>query len=796
MLTLALNSLRFRKGSFAGAYAVLLAAAALVCACGTLMVTGLLGHVGPERYAGAPVVVAGDPQSHFVKGNGKHKSKPNTARALVPPDVAARVAALPGVRTVTEITVPAVLQGVRASGHNWAFAALASGRAPRDGEIVVESGRARAGDRLTLLTPSGARAFTVSGTTESTTEPTFYLSPADAARLAPRPGFTAIGVWPASAAPAVERALRGTGAVAATGDDRGRLEFPASGAARTKLVSMGAALGGTSLFVAVLAVVGTLGVAARQREREFAVLRAVAATPRQLRALVGREALVLGFAAAAPGAAAGLLLGRVLHRVFVHYGAIPANQPMVTAPYAPLAAVALTVVAAFAAARISARRITRLRPVEALGEAALAPPRTPWLRLLAGVVALAGAVTLTLVLSTIHSEAGSGPVTPLAALLGATAVALLGPLLARAVLGPLAAPLERAPGAVGLAAAQVRSGPRRVAAVMAPLTLMTALAATLLFAQTTLAGAAADQARDGVTADYVVGPAVPASGAAALRRVPGVTAVTEVLHTRVRAVSGPYSVQGVTPDGLAATADLGVTSGSLADLGAGTVAAREGIGKRVGDTLSVSMADGTPVKLRVVAVYRRGLGFGDLTMPHQIVAAHVDNPLGTVLVAAPGVPRAALARAVADLPGVGVLDRAAAPGPADGGTAVNCLALGMIIGFAAISLVNTLAMDVLTRVRELALLRLAGATRRQVLRALRLETLAALAAGTVLGGGIAAAALTAYAAGMTGSAAPHVPASGVAALVAATTALALLATALPARAALRAAPVQALAARE
>jgi putative ABC transport system permease protein len=110
--------------------------------------------------------------------------------------------------------------------------------------------------------------------------------------------------------------------------------------------------------------------------------------------------------------------------------------------------------------------------------------------------------------------------------------------------------------------------------------------------------------------------------------------------------------------------------------------------------------------------------------------------------------------------------------------------------------VNTLAMSVSERVREFALLRLVGATRRQVLRMLRTEALAVLFIGTALGSGVALAVLSAFSVGMTGSAAPTVTPLVYVSVVAVAGLLALTATALPGRAALRPLPVSVATAKE
>ncbi|MGO4757082.1 ABC transporter permease, partial [Streptomyces sp. 2MCAF27] len=171
VLTLALKTLRHRKAAFAGAFVTLLCAAALVTACGMLLETGLRGRVAPERYAGAPVLVAGDQYVHQTihKSNGKtkHKAKPIAERAWIPASLAQRLRRSPGVReVVAEVTfpvsTPASAKTGPAQGHGWDSAALtpftlASGHAPKAADEVVVDARsgARVGARLPVLTSAG-----------------------------------------------------------------------------------------------------------------------------------------------------------------------------------------------------------------------------------------------------------------------------------------------------------------------------------------------------------------------------------------------------------------------------------------------------------------------------------------------------------------------------------------------------------------------------------------------------------------------------------------------------------------
>ncbi|MFG2297998.1 FtsX-like permease family protein [Streptomyces sp. NPDC048603] len=852
MLRYALQTVRDRKAGFLGAFVALMCAAALITACGTLLETGLRGRIATERYAATPVIVSADQNVHQTrvkekkgKTKVKHKAKPVAERAWLPADTAAKVRAVPGVeRAVPELTFQAVPvvpaggtgtgtgTGKRSYGHAWESAALTpftltEGHEPKAaGEVVVDrelAARAglKPGSPLTVQATGEPRTYTVSGIARAGHgdlghQTSLFFSGPEARRLAARDGsVTALGVLPkpgvnpAALAADLKKALAGTTAQVSTGDARGPVEFLDAAGARTKLVSMGGAMGGTSLLVAVLVVVGTFALSIQQRHRELALLRAIAATPRQIRRLLGREAMIVGFAAGVLGALAGIPLAAWLHGRFIDLGAVPATLERTAGIFPMAAAVAATVFGAWAAARISARRIARIRPAEALAEAAVERTRPAWSRIAAGVLLLAGGAVLVAVLSTLRTEPASTPVTFLAVVVLAGAVSLLGPLLVRAATALLAGPL-RLTGTNGrLATANLRGNATRMASAVTPLALLVGMTCTVLFVQPTLGDAARAQARDGVHAQWVLaaqGPGVTAGAARTVRETPGVLAATEIVQTTARVGLTKYAVQGVTPEGLTRTWNPGVTNGSLAGFGARNAAvselAADQLHLKPGSPLTVHLGDGTPVTVTVSAVYARGLGFGDLTLPHDLVASHMDNPLASnVLVATePGTGREHLAAALKAFPGTAVLSAADADevraehGKA--GAEINLLAMGLVLAFTAIAVVNTLAMSTAERFREFGMLRLAGATRRQVLRMVRTEALSVLLIGAVLGTGISLAVLTAFSVGMTGSAAPAVLPLAYATVIGGAALLALAATALPGRNALRVRPVDVATARQ
>ncbi|MBO1335832.1 FtsX-like permease family protein [Streptomyces sp. VRA16 Mangrove soil] len=846
MLRYALQTVRDRKGGFLGAFLALMCASALVTACGTLLETGLRGTVHTERYAAAPMLVSADQNVHRTivkhkkgKTKVKHKAKPIAERAWLSQDVVRTVRAVPGVRrAVPELTflaepsAPGAADPDRpAYGHAWNSAALTpyrltEGSAPRAaGDVVVDRDLAdrahlTVGDRLPVQSTQDPRTYRVTGIAAPaagagvTRQTSLFFSAGEAQRLAAHPGrVTAIGVVPergqdvAELKRAVARALDGTKARVTTGDDRGQVEFLDGAAARVKLVSMGGAMGGTSLLVAVLVVVGTFTLSVQQRHRELALLRAIAATPRQIRKMLSCEALLVGAAAGAVGSLAGLPLGGWLYGRFVDLGAVPPTLERTVSFFPVAAGLLATLFGAWAATRVAARRIGRIRPAAALSEASVESARPAVARTVAGLIALAGGAVLVVVLGGLRTEAASTPVTFLTVVVLAVAVSLLGPLLVRATVAVLGRPLRMVGPGARIATANLKGHAARMAAVVTPITLLVGMTCTVLFVQPTLGDATRAQAHEGVRADWVLaaqGPGIPEAAVRELRTADKGTTATEVVRSTVRVGLDKYPVQGVTPAGLTRTWDPDVTAGSLKHFGARSVAVSELAADqrnvKPGSTLKLTLGDGTPVTLTVAAVYARGLGFGDLTVAHDLLSRHIDNPLASSVLVSTGRTQEQLAHTLREFPGVRVIS----PGDADGlqearqqaNAEVNIIAMALVLAFTAIAVVNTLAMSVSERIREFALLRLAGATRRQVLRMLRVEALTVVLMGVALGSGIAAAVLSAFSLGMTGTAAPAVLPLTYLTVIAAAGLLALTATSLPGRVALRVRPVTVATAKE
>ena len=824
---LARAAVRFKPASFAGTFVALMMSALIVTACGILLETGLRASVPAERYAQAPVVAAADQYEYVVTGSGEDREEeavplPDTAR--VDAALADRAAAAPGVAAaVADHTFPVRAGDSALTAHGWGAhtftgTALTSGTAPRTGEVVLDTVAARAakavvGDTVAVRTAAGQQDFRVAGLAEAgpgdtarntgTAGALAWFADAQAPTLAGHPGkadaiavLAQRGTDAGTLAGSVKKALAGSGAQVHVGDDRGAVEDPGLGYAKDTLFGIGASFGGIATIVAVFTAAGTVTLSVSQRAREFALLRAIGATPRQIRRAVASEALLVAPLAGIIGCLPGIGLAHWWFGQLQDRGAIPQAVQVHVSGLPVLAAVGTGLLTALGAGWAAGRRPAKIKPGQALSEASVERLRPGAVRTVLGLGALVGGSVLTGVAANSTGDDAAGAALGVV-MLFMLSVGLLGPLVARVCAGLFGLPLRGAGPAAGLAAANSRTNARRLASAITPIVLATAFSSTLVFMHTSENHAADKQLRAGITADHVVtDPAgLPVDAAARAAREPGVDTAVGLLNTQVlvpvgsgefKALQGA-AVQGVTGSGaeLAKVQDLDVREGSLDRLGTGRIAIDRTLANSadagVGDRLPLYLPDGTRTAPEIVAVYGRGLGLATITMDRPSLAGHVTSEFDSTLLVRGGSaePLTALGT-VTDASGYATeqsLD-------AKLGAWSNYMMAAVLGGFAAIAAVNTLVMTVLDRRRELGTLRLIGSTRRQVLQMLRWESLLVSAVGVALGTAIAAATLVPMMHGMTGEG-PYVPPLLYGSFVAAAGGLALLAMTLPARAALR-----------
>jgi len=819
MLRLAVLSARGRLGTFTGALVALFAAAVLSMAWGMQLESILRTHPPVERYAGTTAVVTGQQRA------GTDHDAPLGERARVSSALTARLAAVPGVRAaIGDVSVPARLGDRAAVAHGWSSAALtpyvlSAGRPPaRPGEVVTGY-PAALGERLPLAATEPARTVTVVGVARPlhpvSQQTAIFLTDAEATRLAGHPGrVDAIGVL---AAPGFDvsrlRAAAG-GAEVLSGGARGAADYPELERTRTILIPVTAAFGGLAMFIATFVVASTLGLSIQQREREIALMRAVAATPGQIRRMIAWEAAIVALVGSAAGIWPGIVLGRALEHSLVSHGIAPANLNLHYDWLPAAAAVVGAVATALLAVLAAGRRAARVPPTLALTEAAAEPRLLGPGRVIGGLLALASAIPLFTVSTTTTTPQTAAATSEMSAIFLVVAAAFLGPIVAYAV-ARLLAPALAALSPVGgfLASANLGAATRRFSSASTPLVLTIALTCTLFFSTTTIDHATTQQRRAGLTGQLAItsaGPGLPAAALADTRAMPGVRSAVALTSTTL----GPSL--GVPDDTLPAQIltggqggglNAGVIGGSLSALHGNAIALgrhrADAAHARIGDRVAIMLGDGTRTHATVVAIYTRELAFGDALLAPELAAGHQTTPLLSTILIRTGQP-AAVARRLQALdqryPGLHVSDSASLVTATDADNELNHwfgpFFVAMIFAFTSIAVLNTLIMVALRRRRELALLRLVGATTRQVRSMARWEAILIITIGLSIGLAIAATALLPLSRAFTGGLQPYAPAGWFAAILGVSALLALVALSVPTRRALRTPPVEAIGIRE
>ena len=508
---------------------------------------------------------------------------------------------------------------------------------------------------------------------------------------------------------------------------------------------------GIALTVGAFLIVNTFSILVAQRSRELALLRAIGASRRQVARSVLLEAGLVGLVGSAVGVGLGVLLAIGIKEVFGRFGLDLSKNALVLEPRTVVVSLVVGVLVTLAAAYLPARRAGSVPPVAAMrDDVALAESGLKW-RLTTGAVLLAAGIAgMTAGLLGVGSE----PTYVLGA--GAFGVlvgtALLSPVLGRPVLAGLGWVYRRGFGAVGLMAEQnTLRNPRRTAATASALMIGVSLV-TMMAVLGASAKASLDQTlAEDIIADYVVtnpvGQPFSSTVARDIRQVPGVAAVAQVRGALLQVDGDRDFATAVDPVAIAAVADPEVTTGSLSALDETSAAlsddfAREE-GLAVGSTVTIGYA-GEDTEATVVATYVPDSVLGsDLTMSLEgFDAIGVPPTDRTVFVTAqPGTDRAALSagldRVVADLPTVSVNDQAEFAAeqrqPIDRLLFIVYALLGLAVVIAVLGIVNTLALSVIERIREIGLLRAVGLSRRQLRTMLRLEAVAIALLGAVLG---------------------------------------------------------------
>jgi putative ABC transport system permease protein len=523
------------------------------------------------------------------------------------------------------------------------------------------------------------------------------------------------------------------------------------------------AFAGISLFVGAFLIFNTFSITVAQRMREFALLRTLGASRRQVWRAVISEGLVLGFVGGVIGFALGLGTAALLRALFKAIGADLPSQGVVIESRTVIVTVLVGTIVSLIASLSPAVRAMRVPPVEALREGAVPIIRTRGRRLLAvASLMLAGGIALMCVGLFGHVKSDSAAISFMGggAALTFLAVAFLSPRLVKPLANLIGRPIERLTGVTGQLAREnsVRQPGRTAvtaAALMIGVALVTFASIFAAGAKATINGAIDANLKSAFVVQNTDGfsPFSP-EVLKAVGQVPGVKTVSGVRFSqaKVQGVGGNQSVSSITPDTFLDNYKLDMKQGgdaAVRNLSDSQVIVKKGYADshsvKLGDTLQLTTPNGNHVALKTTGIARdKGGLLANLTVTNTVAQDKFGEPkdaFGMVGVDAGQNPTVVKQR-ISDLlekkyPEAEVLTNQEFKDDIAGqvnqllGLIYALLALAIIVSLFGI--VNTLVLSISERTRELGMLRAIGTSRKQVKRIVRWEAVITALIGAVLG---------------------------------------------------------------
>jgi putative ABC transport system permease protein len=503
-----------------------------------------------------------------------------------------------------------------------------------------------------------------------------------------------------------------------------------------------------AVFVGSFLIANTFSILVAQRTQELALLRALGATRGQVFTEVITEATLTGIFASL----AGFLLGILVADGLIHL--VGSSAKLSIQLNALIVSLLVGTIITVIAAALPARRATRVAPVAALSQAQPEIQGLPRTRVGAGLVLFLGG-TAGLLWSLFTASAAAGPnleVLGLAVLAIFLGTALLAPILVRPVATVLGWParLRGAPGR--LAGENARRNPRRTAvtaaALMVGLALVTAVAVLVDSFEASI-----DQSIDGtVKAQLVVldegsggfSPEVTST----LRADPKLADISEIRASDVLVGDISTSIKAFDTGTVSHALSFSMTAGSAASIDAtdttlvdSTEAASENI--HVGSAAVMTFPNGDQVKMHVGGIYTPDALISGFLVSLTTLDPHVATVRDSYILLnpAPGVSVSAadvsLLHDLRSYPELSGLTKTEYKNLISAGlnTFLNLIyvMLGLAIIIAVVGIVNTLALSVLERTREIGLLRAVGMTRGQTREMVAWESVIIALLGAVLG---------------------------------------------------------------
>ncbi|HEX9530524.1 MAG TPA: ABC transporter permease [Acidimicrobiales bacterium] len=731
-----------------------------------------------QTSAGKDVIVRG--ATAFTGGRGPEGAFGGN-RPLVPASVLATVRSTPGVQFADgSVQGQATLLAtngkaiVKHGPPTLAFAwlpdrqlssfTLRSGRGPSaPDELTVDSGTVKdqhfhLGQRLTVVSNQPPRQFTLVGVTgfgaaDNVAGATLLaFTPGTAQELVGKTGyFSEIDVARRSdsTVDALQSTIAGRlpanmEAVTATSVAQQAASAVATAANLFNKVLLSFAL--IALFVGAFLIFNTFSILVGQRTRELALLRAVGASRGQVNRSVLTEALVVGLGGSLVGVGLSLPLSAGLYGLLRSVGfGLPSSGLRLLPRTVVVSMLTGTAITMFSAI-LPARRASRVPPVAAMREDVLEPETSLRRRALIGGAVLA--VGLVLLFGGLFLGFGI-------ALVGAgcavtfVGVAMLTPFISAPLARLIGAPLVRA-GALPSRLARENSArnPRRTAgtasALMIGLAVVTAVATIGSSARASFSA----QFDRSIRADYVVTSSregFPGAVEPVVRHAPGVTAFSPVRNASWHDGKAGKDLTGISPTDGPGLVALHMVTGSAAALGAGRLLVDDKVARSrhlsLGQTVEMTFGATGTVPIIIGGTYASNQFLGNYLASDDFVAANVNQVQDVAILvdtsAASPAEEQKLNDAIAPYGNVkaqtGAQFKNQQKGQLDTALLAVYLLLALSILIALIGVVNTLALSVMERTREIGLLRGIGMQRRQTKRMIRGEAVVVSLIGAVLG---------------------------------------------------------------
>jgi putative ABC transport system permease protein len=511
---------------------------------------------------------------------------------------------------------------------------------------------------------------------------------------------------------------------------------------------------GVALFVGIFLILNTFSIIVAQRTQELALMRAIGGSRRQMIGSVLVEALIVGFIASVLGLAAGVGVGTLLAYIFGNIGGGELALAGVGVPSsAVIAAFAIGILVTVAAALLPALRASRIPPVAALREVATADRPLTRVTVSSAVIGSIGAAILGIGLS------GTAHGSTLWLILGGVlvsfiGVALLTPLVARPVVSTLGRLLSFSV-AGKLGRRNAARNPRRTAITAAALTVGVALVTGVNVVVASTIQSLHKQGDTLVKADLIISsdptdgmpPTLDSAVLDRAKRIPGVGEVSAEDIDLAR-VGGKDTMVTAASDlpALAHMFPINAVEGTVRALSADELVVDNKLanerGLHAGSIVQVQLSHGDPHTMTVVGIFHaKDVSRGWYVSPASVRDFELKQPVSGYLRVTDGASvadvRTQVDNLLVDSPEISVGDRSAyiaqQAAVLDKMVMMIQILLALAILVAILGIINTLALSVLERTRELGLLRALGLGRGQTMRMVTVEAVVISVFGALLG---------------------------------------------------------------